>query len=57
LTEYKECQIIKHALMQYVNRLNISEKEREEENLLLDKYKNIVTDMQQRFRIKKPSTS
>lgn len=52
ITSYKNMQIIKHALMYYIGRMNISDKELREENKLLKEVCDHVEDLKKRYNIK-----
>lgn len=52
MTEYKEKQIIKHALQHYIKRDNATEKQIAEEKRLLEKYINDVEQLKQMYGIK-----
>ncbi|URN85855.1 hypothetical protein [Acetobacterium wieringae] len=52
MTEYKEAQIIKHALRHYINRPDADEKDVDTEKILLNKYEEKVERLKCRNRIK-----
>jgi hypothetical protein len=52
LKEYKEVQIIKHALMNYIKRPEATDKEIEQEKQLLQYYTERAERLKQRFRIR-----
>lgn len=50
--EYRDAQIVKHALQYYMKRPNASELDLKREQKVLDKVTNQVKDMQERWDIK-----
>lgn len=50
--EYRDAQIVKHALQYYINRPNASELDLKREQKVLDKVTNQVKDMQENWDIK-----
>ncbi|MDT0930819.1 hypothetical protein [Staphylococcus pseudintermedius] len=50
--EYRDEQIVKHALQYYINRPNASELDLKREQKVLDKVTNQVKDMQENWDIK-----
>ncbi|MCE5593421.1 hypothetical protein JL941_03330 [Staphylococcus pseudintermedius] len=50
--EYRDAQIVKHALQYYMKRLNASELDLKREQKVLDEVTNRVKDMQERWDIK-----
>lgn len=50
--EYRDAQIVKHALQYYINRTNASELDLKREQKVLDKVTNQVKDMQKLWDIK-----
>lgn len=56
IMKYKEMQIIKHSLQNYLNRPNATEKELSEEKRLLDKVTQQVDEMKEKYGIK-PNTN
>ncbi|UXR83210.1 MULTISPECIES: hypothetical protein [Staphylococcus] len=50
--EYRDVQIVKHALQYYINRPNASELDLKREQKVLDKVTNQVKDMQENWDIK-----
>jgi len=52
MTFYKQVQIIKHALMHYIERPGATEKEIEEEKKVLDIFKDKAESLKERYRIK-----
>lgn len=52
MTEYKEKQIIKHALQHYIKRDTATEKEIKEEKRLLEKYTGDVEELKEQYGIR-----
>jgi len=52
MTEYKEAQITKHALMYYLQKPDMSEKDRNTVQFLLDQKIARVKELKERYRIK-----
>jgi hypothetical protein len=52
MKEYKEVQIIKHALMRYIERSEATDKEIEEEKRLIQDYTERAERLKQRYGIK-----
>lgn len=50
--EYRDAQIVKHALQYYINPPNASELDLKREQKVLDKITNQVKDMQENWDIK-----
>ncbi|EKF6176335.1 TPA: hypothetical protein ACPXKM_000446 [Staphylococcus pseudintermedius] len=50
--EYRDAQIVKHALQYYINLPNASELDLKREQKVLDKVTNQVKDMQENWDIK-----
>ncbi|ENL6206951.1 hypothetical protein AB5O30_002653 [Staphylococcus pseudintermedius] len=50
--EYRDAQIVKHALQYYMKRPNASELDLKREQKVLDEVTNQVKDMQERWDIK-----
>ncbi|HAR6102423.1 TPA: hypothetical protein I1668_001755 [Staphylococcus pseudintermedius] len=50
--EYRDAQIVKHALQYYIHRPNASELDLKREQKVLDKVTNQVKDMQENWDIK-----
>ena len=52
MSEYKEVQIIKHALQSHIKRTGATEKEILEEERILKKYSEWAEMLKERYRIK-----
>ena len=52
MKEYVKVQIIKHALMRYVERPEATEKEIKQEKELIDRYTEKANYLKERYRIK-----
>lgn len=51
MKEYKQLQIIKHALQHYIERPNAEEKDIKTEQLLLEQVTNRVDELKERYGI------